>query len=442
MAHFFKGTKINFYEQTNEKLILLQSDKKYPLSKFYSNEGSVKAIINCSYFTNDYVLGRNQGDLKNDTHDQSGFIDLVFFEDGSYQIGNFRSWEYQTGVKCGFSVASILIKDGKDYEEVSIAIESGKKLVNRNPQSAIAVLDTGKVVFIQSDGRNILTQGLTGHELREWTREQFPNVQLLCQLDGGGSSELIIDGKIQGQPSDGHERSMFNGLALIEVPQKVDEVDMSKVMFPCAEGWDSQGFHSGHKAIDVGWLKSQSSDGKTPILACQDGIVEYADFYEETVSGKRVKPIVCIIRHETKNNTWYSAYWHLSSTPKNKGDLVKMGDEIGTKGNTGFSGGTHLHFVLMKCPKGASMPSSYEFDKYAVNPIDYIEVYDNQVFESHGNYDLKRHAENKADLEALKVELDKYKQKCETLEIDYLKLETEHSKAQETINQIKKILGV
>ena len=47
----YKSTDIHIYEQANETIRLLQADKKYPLSKFYSNEAKVKAIINCSYFS-------------------------------------------------------------------------------------------------------------------------------------------------------------------------------------------------------------------------------------------------------------------------------------------------------------------------------------------------------------------------------------------------------
>lgn len=384
-------TDISIYDQENEEIELLQSDKKYPLSQFYSNNGTVKAIINCSYSTNEYVLGCNQGDLKNDTHDQKGFWDLKFTKDGKYHLGQFKSWDYKENVVAGFSVATVLIKDGKDVSLISDAIENVYKITKKDPQTSVAVLDTGKIIFIVVDGRTSANKGLTGYELREFVKNNYPNVELLCQLDGGGSSEMIVDGKIVNKPSDGRERPMFNGLALITPKQEEKTTNMDTVMFPCKEGWDSQTYHSGHKAIDIGWLKSQSSNGQTPILACADGVVEVADFYKETVNSVKVKPIVCIIRHETKENTWYSAYWHLAKTPKNKGDIVKMGDEIGTKGNTGYSGGVHLHFVLMKCPKGTPVPKSHDFNKYAVNPIDYIRVYPNQIFEYKGNYDLQKY---------------------------------------------------
>lgn len=432
--HRYLNTDIHIYLQEDESIRLLQVDKLYPLSKIVSEEGTVKAKINCSYFTNQYVLGRNQGDLFNNTHDQEGFYDLVFTKDGKYHLGQFKSWNYQENVLAGFSVASVLIENGVDVSKVSTAIESNAKLTSRNPQTAIGVLKNGKVLLIVADGRTSSNKGLTGYELRTFIKSNY-DVELLCQLDGGGSSEIIVDKEIVNKPSDGKERPMFNGLALI-TPKSKEDTEMETVMFPCKEGWDSQTYHSGHKAIDIGWLKSQSSDGKTPILACADGIVEVADFYEETVNGVKVKPIVCIIRHETKDNTWYSAYWHLAKTPKNKGDVVKMGDEIGIKGNTGYSGGVHLHFVLMKCPKGTPVPKSYDFNKYAVNPIDYIRVYPNQVFEYKGNYDLKRYEkpqEPTEDVDTLKEEIDLLTAQIQTLQDEKTKLEQEYQEKVSTL---------
>lgn len=383
----FQNTDVHVYEQEeNEFPRLLQANKLYPLSEFYVEDGVVSVITNCSYFTTSYVLGRNQGDLYNNTHDQDGFYDLVLLKDGTYKLGQFKSWDYTENVLAGFSVATVLIQDGKDTDLVSEAIENVYKITNRNPQTAIAY-HNGKYMLIVSDGRSSNNVGLSGSELRDFIKTNYPNTELLCQLDGGGSSEMIVDGSIVNKPSDGVERKMFNGLAFIKDKQEDKEIE---IQYPCADGWVSQDFHSGHMAIDFGWLIAESSDGKTPIYACADGVVEVADYYEEVVSGKKVKPIVCILRHDDldPNYTYYSAYWHLASTPKNTGDVVKVGEQIGIKGNTGYSGGVHLHFVLMKCPRGTKCPTSYEFNKYAINPLPFMYRVEGQVFDGKGVYDI------------------------------------------------------
>lgn len=414
----YKSTDIHIYEQTNETIRLLQADKKYQLSKFYSNEGKVKAIINCSYFSTEYVLGRNQGDLKNDTHDQEGFYDLVFLKDGTYRLGNFKSWDY-TDVLAGFSVATVLIKDGVNSERCSSAICNNTKISSRNPQTCVAVLKGNKVIFIVSEGRNSNDVGLTGYDVRNFVRENYPDVELLVQLDGGGSSEMIVDGEIKNYLSDGKERPMFNGLAFIKKKQEDKKIE---IQFPCADGWVSQDFKPTHRAIDFGWVNTESNNGKTPIYACANGVVEVADYYEETVNGKKVKPIVCILRHDDldPNYTYYSAYWHLASTPKNTGDIVKVGEQIGIKGNTGYSSGVHLHFVLMKCPKGTKCPASYDFNKYAINPLPLMYRVEGQVFDGRGGYDIPlKESNNTCD------ECDTIKKENELLQAQVNSLEKE-----------------
>ena len=440
MYYRYKETDISVIKQTDETVRLLQSDKKYPLSKFYIDGAKVKAIINCSYFTNDYVLGRNQGDLFNNTHDQEGFYDLVFTKDGKYHLGSFKSWDYTENVLAGFSVATVLIKDGQDTELISSAICDHSKIDNRDPQTAIAVTKQNEAIFIVADGRSTRNKGLTGYELRDFVKSLDYDIDLLCQLDGGGSSEMLIDGQIVNKPSDGAERAMFNGLALIteNTPKKDIEIE-----FPCADGWISQDFHSGHMALDIGWLTKCSSNGKTPVYACADGVVEVADFYEEVVSGKKVKPIVCILRHDDldPDYTYYSAYWHLSSTPKNTGDIVKVGDEIGIRGNTGYSGGVHLHFVLMKCPKGTKCPTSYEFNDYAIDPKPYIYLTKGEVFDGKGTYEFPVKdveidiPEDTEEIESLKAQIAQLEADLKAVQEEKAKIEQEYSDYKNTSTQ-------
>ena len=244
----YLSTTVNVTSKKGALIRLLQSTngKKYPLSQFICDEGKILCIINGSYFTGDYVLGRNQGDERNDTHDQPGFHDLVFTNDEKYHLGQFKSWEY-TESKCGLSVATVLIKDGLDTDLYSNAICDYEKLTLRNPQSAIAVLKDGEVLLITSKGRVASERGLSGFELRDFLKSKYDNIELLCQLDGGGSSEMIVNGEIVQVSSDGRERPMFNGLALIETSNnnentngngddmviKKDLIDKSKYGIKC-----------------------------------------------------------------------------------------------------------------------------------------------------------------------------------------------------------------
>lgn len=78
-------------------------------------------LTNASYFTSDdYVLGRNQGDLFNDKPNRDNILDLVI-DGNSYVLGDFESWEHTEG-NCGLSVASVIVENGSDTEKYSTAI--------------------------------------------------------------------------------------------------------------------------------------------------------------------------------------------------------------------------------------------------------------------------------------------------------------------------------
>lgn len=222
----YLNTDVHVYKQTKgqERLQLLQHDYGlHPLSWLRYECNKPIVAINCSYFTKQYVLGRNQGDVRNDTHDQNGFYDLVFTKDGKYHMGKFKSWDFRDNVIAGFSVATVLIKDSKECGDVSVAIASGSKLVDKNPQTALGVLKDGSVILVVSDGRTTVNKGLNGYELRTFLKQHY-DLELLCQLDGGGSSEMIVASAIMNEPSDGKERLMFNGLALVDDFSGAEEI--------------------------------------------------------------------------------------------------------------------------------------------------------------------------------------------------------------------------
>lgn len=96
---------------------------------------------------------------------------------------------------------------------------------------------------------------------------------------------------------------------------------------------DYDGWHAG---LDFGGIVA-GVDGD-PIFATVDGTVEIAEFNNGGLGN------VVWLKHTTDN--YYTAYAHLSGFNTSAGSTVKKGDIIGYMGNTGFSFGTHLHFVV------------------------------------------------------------------------------------------------
>lgn len=85
-----------------------------------------------------------------------------------------------------------------------------------------------------------------------------------------------------------------------------------------------------HSGIDIATAKG------TPVLACNNGRVLFADFLQLT--GNTV-----IIEH---GYGLKSFHYHMDSLNVKAGDMVQKGQQIGAVGTTGYSTGPHLHFGL------------------------------------------------------------------------------------------------
>ena len=88
----------------------------------------------------------------------------------------------------------------------------GNSLVNlRHPRSIVGLTNDGNWIFMVIDGRNGLhASGATLMEAAELLSSM--NMAYALNLDGGGSSELWIDGKLYNSPSGGKERPVSYGI--------------------------------------------------------------------------------------------------------------------------------------------------------------------------------------------------------------------------------------
>ncbi len=87
-----------------------------------------------------------------------------------------------------------------------------------------------------------------------------------------------------------------------------------------------------HNAIDIG-----GNAIGTPVIASNAGRIVMSDFFANT--GNTI-----IIEHGFGLKT---IYMHLDERYVNVGDMVQIGESIGTIGNTGYSTGAHLHFGVI-----------------------------------------------------------------------------------------------
>ncbi|GAB6179367.1 hypothetical protein JCM14036_06860 [Desulfotomaculum defluvii] len=126
-------------------------------------------------------------------------------------------WKNLTHV---LAAGPLLVESGLPVEQ---AVNEGLwgTLLKPAPRTALGVNAQGKVLLVVVDGRQESSAGLTLEELA-YLMVDLGAVQAVG-LDGGGSSEMWVKGKIVNSPSDKKERPLANGLMIIQqMPVYID----------------------------------------------------------------------------------------------------------------------------------------------------------------------------------------------------------------------------
>lgn len=114
----------------------------------------------------------------------------------------------------------------------------------------------------------------------------------------------------------------------------VDQGDF-EMPFPCGQVWGAS-THADHPAVDWNGVgpAAGSADFGLPVVAGLAGTV--VDAGEQSGYGQRV-----VVDH---GDGWTTLYAHLSAITVLVGQHVVMGTTLGNVGDTGTSGGPHLHW--------------------------------------------------------------------------------------------------
>lgn len=98
-----------------------------------------------------------------------------------------------------YSCGSMLVSGGK-----AVAPDRDRwvgTLLNRDPRTAIGIKADGKMVLIVVDGRQPgYSTGMTGNELAEYLIRL--GVKEAAMLDGGATSQILVEGSLKNRPSD------------------------------------------------------------------------------------------------------------------------------------------------------------------------------------------------------------------------------------------------
>ncbi len=134
--------------------------------------------------------------------DEINFVEEIISDDGDFN-----------SVPNILGAGPRLVADGKifvtaDAEEFPADIRLG-----RAPRSAVGVTKWGDYILAVVDGRQAQSRGCTLQEWAEILLNKFGAVDAI-NLDGGGSSALVVKDKLVNNPSDGAERSVGSVIAI------------------------------------------------------------------------------------------------------------------------------------------------------------------------------------------------------------------------------------
>lgn len=118
-----------------------------------------------------------------------------------------EEWE---GVKSAIGGGPTLVSNGQ-VKVTAREERFGPEIARgRAPRTAIAYLGGTSVALVTVDGRQKHSVGMTLYELARLLREL--GARDAINLDGGGSTAMVVRGKLVNRPSDGTERAVNNAL--------------------------------------------------------------------------------------------------------------------------------------------------------------------------------------------------------------------------------------
>ncbi|SDD82395.1 phosphodiester glycosidase family protein [Sporomusa acidovorans] len=107
----------------------------------------------------------------------------------------------------------MLVKDGSVFLSTKVEQFGSDVAGGRAPRTAIGLKADGHILIVVVDGRQDNSIGMSLLELALFMQEL--GARDAMNLDGGGSSEMVVKGKIVNHPSDGHERRVGDALVIV-----------------------------------------------------------------------------------------------------------------------------------------------------------------------------------------------------------------------------------
>ncbi|GEM_PF-3337886 len=174
-------------------------EKGMVTSKFASKYG-VKVAINTAFFNSSGSLGYHKSN--GESYGTDGYFTMGFDEKNVYYQGNDKR-ELMYNASSG---SPELLRDGQKLD-----YGTGSFVTGTHPRTAVGVDKTGRYFYmVVVDGRRTKRKGMGLSTLADCLLAL--GVHNGVNMDGGGSSTMVVSGKVKNSPSDGHERSVTTHL--------------------------------------------------------------------------------------------------------------------------------------------------------------------------------------------------------------------------------------
>lgn len=138
---------------------------------------------------------------------------VALMKKGDEAVLTISSYPDIKNIMYGFSAGPMLVKDGvvesKFVEDFTV---SSGIIADRNPRTAVGRTNNNHLIFVVVEGRNTRSAGMTLEELGALMKSLDAHDAI--NLDGGGSSEMVIGGKIVNELPKGEERPIANAVLI------------------------------------------------------------------------------------------------------------------------------------------------------------------------------------------------------------------------------------
>ncbi|MEK8131337.1 phosphodiester glycosidase family protein [Paenibacillus filicis] len=224
-SQFYKGKKMYVYDPTTIKIMTPSKVGEGERITSMVNRTGAVAGLNGGAFNDPEGLGNgfaalgmivSEGEII--FTDQDGSIPqhiVGFTKEGRLVVGKYDAFELRDmGVTEAVSFYPRLIANGKPL------ITSGDGGWGRAPRSVVGQRADGTVIFIVVDGRQTHSVGATLKEMQDLLLEE--GCVIAGNLDGGASSELVVDGELVTKPSSRYgERRLPSAFLVYDNPGSV-----------------------------------------------------------------------------------------------------------------------------------------------------------------------------------------------------------------------------